>query len=56
MLVKYSKMVLDTKYHFWVFGMTQPGIEHQSPGLLENNEYNSMYFIARAEMNRKDNI
>ena len=20
------------KYHFWVFGMTQPGIEPQSPG------------------------
>ena len=25
------------KYHFWVFGMTRPGIEHQPPGPLANN-------------------
>ena len=24
------------KYHFWVFGMTQPGIEPRSPGPLAN--------------------
>ena len=25
------------KYHFWVFGMTQPGIKTQSPGPLVNS-------------------
>ena len=25
-----------TKYHFWVFGMTRPGIEPRSPGPLVN--------------------
>ena len=24
------------KYHFWVFGMTQPGIEPGTPGPLAN--------------------
>ena len=24
------------KYHFWVFGMTRPGIERRSPGPLAN--------------------
>ena len=24
------------KYHFWVFGMTQPGMEPRSPGPLMN--------------------
>ena len=24
------------KYHFWVFGMTRPGIEPRSPGPLAN--------------------
>ena len=26
----------DFKYHFWVFGMTRPGIEPQSPRPLAN--------------------
>ena len=26
----------DIKYHFWVFGLTRPGIEPQSPGPLAN--------------------
>ena len=25
------------KYHFWIFGITQPGIEPRSPGPLVNN-------------------
>ena len=26
------------KYHFWVFGITRPGIEPRSPGPLENTQ------------------
>ena len=28
---------IDIKYHFWIFGMTQPGIESRSPGVSVNN-------------------
>ena len=27
------------KYHFWVFGMTRPGIEPRFPGPLANTNY-----------------
>ena len=35
------------KYHFWVFGMTRPGIELRSPGPLANTKtYNVIYILS----------
>ena len=35
-LITLSVKVRGIKYHFWVFGMTRPGIEPRSLGLLAN--------------------
>ena len=35
----------DIKYHFWVFGTTRPGIEHQSPGPLANSLFIRLNFF-----------
>ena len=35
-LIKLSVNQGGIKYHFWVFGMTRPGIEPRSPGPLAN--------------------
>ena len=41
------------KYHFfWVFGMTQPGIERQSPGLIRSMVMN-YFFLKKKQCNSK---
>ena len=48
------------KYHFWVFGMTQPGMEPRSPSPLANTQtimpmsgfkYSSQILMIYAQLN-----